>query len=117
MSLRYCKGDGAGYTNRDTVEQYGVPQKFYFLEFNLRYWNSLPPLVKASESVTGFKSRLDAFRLSGYRANKLGHHWELSYDIFDRIDVTVAHRSNYVNYMKDNPIIAKRKKVNLKGLI
>ena len=41
----------------------------------------------------------------------------LSYDIFDRIDVTVAHRSNYVNYMKDNPIIAKRKKVNLKGLI
>ena len=43
--------------------------------------------------------------------------WELSYDIFDRIDVTVAHRSNYVNYMKDNPIIAKRKKVNLKGLI
>ena len=51
------------------------------------------------------------------RANKLGHHWELSYDIFDRIDVTVAHRRNYVNYMKDSPIIAKRKKVNLKGLI
>ena len=75
------------------------------------------PGVKASESVTGFKSRLDAFRLSGYRANKLGHHWELSYDIFDRTDVIVAHRSNYVNYMKDNPIIAKRKKVNLKGLI
>ena len=44
-------------------------------------------------------------------------HWELSYDIFDRTDVTVAQRSNYVNYMKDNPIIAKRKKVNLKGLI
>ena len=90
---------------------------YFFAQRVLRYCNSLPLIVKASESVTGFKSRLDAFRLSGYRANKLGHHWELSYDIFDRIDVTVAHRSNYVNYMKDNPIIAKRKKVNLKGLI
>ena len=39
------------------------------------------------------------------------------FSLFYRIDVTVAHRSNYVNYMKDNPIIAKRKKVNLKGLI
>ena len=31
----------------------------------------LPALVKASESVTSFKCRLDAFRLSGYQANKL----------------------------------------------
>ena len=56
---------------------------------------SLPALVKASESVTSFKSRLDTFRLSGYQANKLGHYWELSYDIFDRIDVSLDNRSNY----------------------
>ena len=102
---------------RSKTHRFTTNETDFFAQRVLRYWNSLPLLVKASESVTGFKSRLDAFRLSGYRANKLGHHWELSYDIFDRIDVTVAHRSNYVNYMKDNPIIAKRKKVNLKGLI
>ena len=102
---------------RSKTHRFTTNETDFFAQRVLRYWNSLPPLVKASESVTGFKSRLDAFRLTGYRANKLGHHWELSYDIFDRIDVTVAHRSNYVNYMKDNPIIAKRKKVNLKGLI
>ena len=47
----------------------------------------------------------------------LGHYWELSYDIFERIDVTLDNRSNYVKYMQDNPLISKRKKVNLKGLV
>ena len=36
-----------------------------------------------------FKSKLDTFRLSEYQTNKLGHYQELSYDIFDRIDVSV----------------------------
>ena len=59
---------------------------------------------------------LDAFRLHGYQANKLGHYWELSYDIFDRIDVSVSNRNSYVSYMKENPLVAKRKKVNIKGI-
>ena len=32
-------------------------------------------------------------------ANKLGHYWELSYDIFDRIEVSVENRISYVNYV------------------
>ena len=49
-------------------------------------------------------------------------YWELSYDIFDRIEVSVENGISdvMVNYMKENPlIIAKRKnkKVNLKGLV
>ena len=70
--------------------------------------------------MTSFKCRLDAFRLSGYRANKLGHsghYWELSYYTFDRIEVSVENRISYVNYMMENPLIARRKKVNLKGLV
>ena len=59
--------------------------------------------------MTSFKSRLDTFRLSGYQANKLGHYWELSYDIFDRIDVSLDNRSNYVKYMKDNPTDSQEK--------
>ena len=75
-----------------TVAARSKPHRFttnetdFFAQRVLRYWNSLPALVKASESVTSFKSRLDTFRLSGYQANKLGHYWELSYDIFDRIE-------------------------------
>ena len=65
---------------------------------------------------TSFKRGLDAFRLHGYQANKLGHYWELSYDIFDRIDVSVSNRNSYVSYMKENPLVAKRKKVNIKGI-
>ena len=106
-----------------TVAARSKPHRFttnetdFFAQRVLCYWNSLPALVKASKSVTSFKSRLDTFRLSGYQANKLGHYWELSYNIFDRIDVSLDNRSNYVKYMKDNPLVAKRKKVNLKGLV
>ena len=39
------------------------------------------------------------------------------YDIFDRIEVSVENRISYVNYMMENPLIARRKKVNLKGLV
>ena len=42
--------------------------------------------------------------------------WELSYDIFDRIDVSVSNRNSYVSYTKGNPLVAKRKKVNIKGI-
>ena len=105
-----------------TVSAKSKPHRFttnetdFFAQRVLRYWNSLPPLVKVSESVTGFKRGLDAFRLHGYQANKLGHYWELSYDIFDRIDESVSNRNSYVSYMKENPLVAKRKKVNIKGI-
>ena len=88
-----------------TVAARSKPHRFttnetdFFAQRVLCYWNSLPALVKASESVTSFKSRLDTFRLSGYQANKLGNYWELSYDIFDRIDDSLDNRSNYVKYM------------------
>ena len=87
-----------------TVSAKSKPHRFttnvtdFFAQRVLRYWNSLPPLVKVSESVTGFKRGLDAFRLHGYQANKLGHYWELSYDIFDRIDESVSNRNSYVSY-------------------
>ena len=86
-----------------TVSAKSKPHRFttnetdFFAQRVLRYWNILPPLVKVSESVTGFKRGLDAFRLHGYQANKLGHYWELSYDIFDRIDESVSNRNSNVS--------------------
>ena len=73
--------------------------------------------VKCSESVTSFKSRIDSFRLKGYKENRLGHFGELSYDIYDRVEVNLHDRMMYTSFMKKNPLIAKRKKINLVGFI
>ena len=77
----------------------------------------MPADVKCSESVTSFKSRIDFFRLKGYKENRLGHFWELSYDIYDRVKVNLNDRMKYTFFMKENPLIAKRKKINLKGFV
>ena len=102
---------------RSKPHRFTTNETVFFAHRVLCYWNTLPAIVKASQLVTSFKSRLDTFRLSGYQANKLGHGWELSCGIFDRIYVSLDKRVNYVKYMKDNPLIAKRNKVNLKGLV
>ena len=74
---------------RSNSRRFTTNETDFFDQRVLCYWNSIPALVKASESVTSFKSWLDTFRLSGYQANKLGHYWELTYDFFDRIDVSL----------------------------
>ena len=38
----------------------------FYAQMVIRYWNILPSIVKASESVANFKSRLDTFWLGGY---------------------------------------------------
>ena len=58
-----------------------------------------------------------SFRLKGYKENRLGHFWELSYDIYDRVEVNLHDRMMYTSFMKKNPLIAKRKKINLIGFI
>ena len=63
------------------------------------------------------KSRIDSFRLKGYKENRLGHFWELSYDIYDRVEVNLHDRMMYTSFMKKNRLIAKRKKINLVGFI
>ena len=75
----------------------------------------MPADVKCSESVTSFKSIIDSFRLKCYKENRLGHFWELSYDIYDRVEVNLQDRMRYTSFMKKNPLIAKRKKINLVG--
>ena len=79
------------------------------------YWNKLPAVVRNSVSVNAFKCNLDSFRLKGYKSDMLGHFWELSYEIFNRIKVTSEARSMYVSFLKNNPLIAKKKKINMKS--
>ena len=90
---------------------------YFFAQRVLCYWNKLPADVKCSESVTSFKSRIDSFWLKGYKENRLGHFWELSYDIYDKVEVNLRDRMMYTSFMKKNPLIARRKTINLIGFI
>ena len=48
---------------RSKAHMFTTNETDFFAQRVLRYWNSLPALVKASESVTSFKSRLVPFGL------------------------------------------------------
>ena len=100
---------------RSKTHRFTTRETDFFAQRVLCYWNKLPADVKCSESVTSFKSRIDSFRLKGYKENRLGHFWELSYDIYDRVEVDLHDRMRYTSFMKKNPLIAKRKKINLVG--
>ena len=44
---------------------------------------------------------------------KSRHFCELSYDIYDRVEVNLNNGMKYTSFMKENPLIAKRKKIHL----
>ena len=45
------------------------------------FWNDLSADVICKESVKSFKSKLDSFRLKGYKENRIYHLWEFSDDV------------------------------------
>ena len=96
---------------RSKTHRFTTRETDFFAQRVLCYWNKLPADVKCSESVTSFKdkSRIDSFRLKGYKENRLGHFWELSYDIYDRVEVNLQLHDGmmYTSFMKKNPLIAR----------
>ena len=85
-------------------------KKYGFLSRRvIHYWNKLPSHVKNSETVNQFKNRLDTFRKNNL--DLPGHFWEISNEIFTRINDT--NRDNYVNFMKNNPIVARLKNISI----
>ena len=74
------------------------------------YWNRIPDNVKMAENVADFKHKLEVYKSNFFDTK--GNYWELSEEIFNRIYDT--NRQQYVDYMTDNPYIAKRKFVNVK---
>jgi hypothetical protein len=74
------------------------------------YWNKLPSFIKNAETVNQFKNRLDTFRKNNL--NQPGQFWELSSEILSRINET--NRNEYVNFMTNNPIIARIKNISIR---
>ena len=62
----------------------------------------IPDYVKEAQSVTVFKSRLEDYKSKNQ--NKPDNFWELSNEIFNRIND--SKRSDYVEYLLANPNIA-----------
>ena len=81
----------------------------FFSNRTANYWNKLPMSVKDSDNVDSFKARLERYKSS----NRLspGNYWELSDEIFNRI--SDINRNDYVEFMKENPSVAKRRNINI----
>ena len=99
---------------RSSRTRFTTQKSDFFSQRVLHYWNKLPENVKSSPSVNSFKNRLDNFRAKLSVSVNQGHYWELSDDIFRRIEVSSSDRSNYTQYMKDNPHVAKYKGINIR---
>ena len=82
----------------------------FFARRVIKYWNKLPSHVTNAKSIDCFKNRLEKFKVENLR--KQGNYWELSAEIFSRIDNN--NRDNYVEFMRNNPNVAKSRKINIK---
>ena len=81
----------------------------FFSRRVINYWNKLPVFIKSAENVNQFKNRLDNFKRKNQ--NTTGHFWELSADIFSRINDT--NRQNYVQFMQNNPRAARARNLRV----
>ena len=70
--------------------------------------------MKDAQTTKSFKNRLEEYkvRIVKQNPNAAGHYWEVSNMLFDKIND--SNRECYVNFMLDNPMIAKRKNVNIR---
>ena len=75
----------------------------------VNYWNHIPDEVKDFPSVESFKVRLDYYA----SRQSTGHFWELSGELLRRIDSNQQSRDGYVNFMIENPNVAKRRYINV----
>lgn len=89
-----------------------VPGKGTFLPNRIaNYWNKIPNYVKDAPTMESFKHRLESYKAKYRTQGALGHYWEVGNYVFDRIND--SNRDSYVNFMINNPAIAKRKHVNI----
>ena len=82
----------------------------FFARRVINYWNKLPSQVTDAKSTDCFKSRLEKFKIENFHVT--GNYWELSQEIFSRIPN--QNRTNYVEFMRKNPKVAKCRKINIK---
>ena len=87
--------------------------KAFFKERVIKLWNTLPLFVKVSKNVDSFKKNLEIHKKNSI--NTGNNYWDISEEVLAKIEATTseASRCNYVEYMKENPWVAKRRGINI----
>ena len=75
----------------------------------IHYWNKLPVDVKSAKTVDSFKNKLLKFKQNNL--TDIGQYWKLSDEIFRRVEN--GDRNQYVNFMQNNPQVAKCRNINI----
>ena len=78
------------------------------------YWNKLPTEVKHVSNVDSFKAALDVFKRNTLLIDT-GNFWEVSDDVLNRIEGPsyLSSKKRHIEYLVRNPIIAKKRGINL----
>ena len=93
----------------------GDSSKAFFKERVIKVWNSLPLFVKKSKNVENFKVNLDIHKKNCVSVSD--NYWDISEEVFKKIESTTSEKSRcgYVEFMKENPWIAKRRGINIRN--
>ena len=76
------------------------------------YWNKVPSHIKEAQTVNSFKEWLERYKAENLKNDvSSGHYWELSSMLLSKINDT--NHDSYVDFMMENPVIAKIKSVNV----
>ena len=80
-------------------------------------WNKLPTEVKISSSLNVLKSILELFKCKTKALGicGTGDFWEISDEVLNRIEGVnyLENKLKHNTYLKDNPIVAKKKLINI----
>ena len=80
-------------------------------------WNKLPIEVKISSSFNVFKSNLEVFKCKTKSLGicNTGNFWEISDEVLNRIEGVnyLENKLKHNTYLKDNPIVAQKKFINI----
>ena len=91
-------------------EGINTPSKYDFISRRVvKFWNKLHVTVKASTTVESFKVNLERYKMKNL--DKPGNYWELSEEIFNRINED--NRQSHVNYMITHSRVAKALGINI----
>ncbi|KAG1699606.1 Zinc finger CCCH domain-containing protein 13 [Nymphon striatum] len=105
----WSDGDDELLTRDEVVKQHGSAKENFLTNRVVKYWNKIPNHVKCVDSVEKFKNQLGKYKVEYYNS-QAGNYWELSDEIFNRINK--SSRSNYVQFMIDNPEAARQMHVS-----
>ena len=81
----------------------------------VKYWNKLPKDCKLSSSINAFKSNLEIYKKSNFHIAESENYWDISDLILSKIEGPsyLKNKAVYNQYLLDNPVIARRRGVNL----